>query len=80
MTKYTERQLYDFINRIDSEQKVNEAERWFKVHYDDVVEKFGVDAWDDMMSTVAYISRELNRELTVVHNPRFCPSVVFQEW
>ena len=54
MKKFTESELYAFISRADTHEKVEIARAFItKLDYLDI------DVYDDMMSALAYISREL---------------------
>ena len=54
MKKFTESELYAFISRADTHEKVETARAFIsKLDYLDI------DVYDDMMDALAYISREL---------------------
>lgn len=51
--KYTENQLYDFVYRADTPQKVATAERWLKENVTDN------NLFDDLMIALSMQSREI---------------------
>lgn len=56
MKRYTEKQLWEFVNRADSHEKIQTAISFLtKLDYLDI------DVYDDMMNALAYTSRELYR-------------------
>jgi len=59
MTKcrFTDKQLWDFVNRVDSHERVQIAADFLTN-----LEGLSVELYDDLMQTLAYISRELYHE------------------
>lgn len=55
-TKYTGRELWAFVNRADTPEKIAIAEKWITKHVDDV------DLWDDLMTALSMNSREYYRD------------------
>lgn len=54
MKKYTESELYAFISRADTHEKITVAEDFItKLDY------LSIDTYDDMMNALAYLRREL---------------------
>lgn len=54
MKKYTESELYAFISRADTREKITVAEDFItKLDY------LSIDTYDDMMNALAYLRREL---------------------
>lgn len=54
--KYTERELWAFVNRADTHEKVEIA-----VNFLTKLPGLETDLYDELMNTLAYISRELYR-------------------
>lgn len=52
--KFTEQQLWDFVNRTDTHERVEIAID-FLTHLDGL----SIELYDELMNTLAYISREL---------------------
>lgn len=57
MRKFTERELWAFVNRADTHERIQQAADFLTgIAYLDV------DTYDDMMDALAFKSRELYRE------------------
>lgn len=56
MKQYTRNQLYAFVWRANTKEKINIAEQWLKEHIDDV------ELFDDLMMTLSMQYRELNAQ------------------
>ena len=54
MCKFSEKELWDFVSRVDSLERVAIAEH-FLTHLDGL----SIDLYEELMSALAYISREL---------------------
>lgn len=54
--KYTEQELWAFVNRADTHEKVEIA-----VNFLTNLPGLEIDLYDELMNTLAYISRELYR-------------------
>lgn len=52
--EYTEKQLYDFVWRADTHEKVCQAAKWLKDHVADN------DLFDDLMICLSQINREIS--------------------
>lgn len=52
--KRTEKELYDFVYRADTHEKIAVAEKWLRAQ-----EWRNIDLFDDLMMALAYQSREL---------------------
>ena len=59
--RYTETQLWDFINRADTHEKVEIAADFITRMFDAGRADIDGDTYDDMMDALAFISRELYR-------------------
>lgn len=57
MKKYTEKELYAFVSRIDSLEKCQKAEAWITAHWNDI----GSELADELMMAVTYMYREFYR-------------------
>lgn len=57
--RFTESQLWDFVSRVDTHERVEIAQN-FLTHLDGL----SIELYNDLMNALAYISREL-------YNPRF---------
>jgi len=55
MRTYTERELYDFVGRADTREKIAIAEKWLYDHVEDV------ELWDNLMRALSYMSLEICR-------------------
>ena len=55
--RFTEKQLWDFVNRADTHERVEIAID-FLTHLDGL----SIELYDDLMNALAYISRELYHE------------------
>lgn len=60
MKRYTEQQLWAFVNRANTREKVATAEAWLRRYASKV--DMEIPLYDDLMNTLAYISRELYLE------------------
>ena len=54
MKQYTESELYAFVWRADTREKISIAERWLKDHVKDV------DLWEDLMTALSHQSRQIS--------------------
>lgn len=54
-TRYTGNELWAFVWRADTPEKIRAAEAWLTKHVEDN------ELWDDLMSALAFASREYYR-------------------
>ena len=54
---YTENDLWNFVYRADTHEKIYIAERWLRDHF----KKIQHELWENLMSYLAMSSLELNR-------------------
>ena len=54
--QYTREQLYKFVWRADTSEKIAIAEKWLKLHVTDI------ELFDDLMITLSMQYRELNAQ------------------
>lgn len=54
--KYTESELYAFVSRADTNEKIAIAEDWLTKHVDDN------DLWNDLMMALSQQSRMINAQ------------------
>ena len=61
MKQYTRKQLWAFVHRADTFEKIRIADDWLREddHFEMVVAVGGVDLWDDLMACLAFTSRQL---------------------
>lgn len=57
MKKYTEQELWAFVNRAETHEQIQQA-----AAYITGLEYLNADTWGDMMDALAFKSRELYRE------------------
>lgn len=55
----TERQLYSFVSRADTIEKINKAEAFLRNKFDEFRACDKVDLWDDLMECLAYQYRDI---------------------
>ena len=57
MKRYSEKELYGFVWRADTKEKISIAEKWLKDHFESIGD---VDLWDDLMVALSQQSRQLS--------------------
>lgn len=58
---YSRDELYSFVWRADTHEKIAVADKWLRSNFDKVYFGNESDLFDDLMMTLAYQSRELYR-------------------
>lgn len=58
--KHTKKELWDFVNRADTKEKIDIATKWLRNHFDDFRKENEVDFWDELMRSLAWKYRDIN--------------------